>query len=338
MVGLRTLAAAVVAFAAFVAPANAQVISLLVGNGSGFAGLDRYAATNGTYQGVFASGSGSGTLSQFNYFRYGPDGTLFIQQFTNVLKYDGHTGNFISTFTTVLGGNFAFGPDNNMYRIEPFSSSQAFPRQIGKYDGTTGVRLGTFVSTAASGITQGSGNIGFGPDGNLYVDNGGYLVRFNGTTGAPMGNFTQPGAGGLGGINDFLFASNGKLLVSGVNSGDPDTIYGFDGTTGAFTGNFAMGNGLNGPIGLAEGADGNLYVASVFTHNIKRFNLSSGAFVDDFVPNTAGLRAPTYIGFTPFPVPEPSSAILGLALGSAIAARKLLRKRSGSHQVNPCKE
>jgi hypothetical protein len=319
----RALATILTNGAASATFAWAQVVSLLVGNQSNFAGLDRYTTPNGVYAGTF--GVGSPNAGQFNYFVYGPAGDLFIEQGTNVLKYNGHTGAFISTFTTVLGGQFAFGADGNMYRVEPFSSSQSFPRQIGKYDGTTGVRLGTFVSSSVSGVNQGDGNIKFGPDGNLYVDNGSNIVRFNGTTGAPMGNFTQPGSGGLGGINDFLFASNGKLLVSGVNSGTPDTIYQFDGTTGAYTGNFAMGNGLNFPFRLAEGADGNLYVASEFTRNIKRFNLTTGAFVDDWVPSTAGNRFPSYIGFTPFPVPEPSSAILALA-GIAVLVRSMRRR------------
>jgi hypothetical protein len=323
----RVIAAGLVALGLAGQAKGQPVISLLVGNQSGFPGLDRYAATNGTYQGVFASGSGN----QFNFFRYGPDGNLFIAQGTNVLKYDGHTGNFISTFTTVVGGQFTFGPDGNMYRLEPMSPTQSFPLQIGKYDGTTGIRLSTFVSSSNSGLSDSFQNIRFGPDGNLYVDKVNELLRYNGTTGAPLGTFIAPGSGGLVTIADFLFASNGKVLVSATI----DSILSYDATTGAFTGVFASGNGLNIPWGLAEGSDGNLYVASEFSRNIKRFNLSTGAFVDDFIPSTPDNRFPSYIGFTPFPVPEPSSAVFALGAGAAILARWLRSRKTdrNNHRI-----
>jgi hypothetical protein len=77
---------------------HGQVINLLVGNQSGFPGLDRYAATNGLYQGVFASASGG---SHFSYFKYGgPSNNLFVLQDSTVLQFDGHTGNFVSSFIT----------------------------------------------------------------------------------------------------------------------------------------------------------------------------------------------------------------------------------------------
>jgi streptogramin lyase len=171
----------------------------------------------------------------------------------------------------------------------------------------------------------------FGPDGNLYVDNGSTILRFSGTTGAPMGVFTPSGSGGLVAIDDFLFASTGKLLVSGINGGTNDTVYQFDGATGSYLGIFASGNGMNVPEGLAEGTDGNLYVASFFSQEIKRFDLLSGTFVDNFVTNTQG-RFPSYIEFTPFPVPEPTS--LGLVLIPFLLVARRAFSRSASDLQN----
>lgn len=43
------------------------------------------------------------------------------------------------------------------------------------------------------------------------------------------------------------------------------------------------GSNLAAPTGLAFGGDGNLYVSSAFTKSIKRFNGTSGDYIDDFV-------------------------------------------------------
>jgi hypothetical protein len=305
--------------------ANGQVVSLLVGNQSGFPGLDRYDGTTGAFLGFFGNVPG---LSSFSYFKYGgPNSNLFVQQFPNVLQFDGHTGAFINNFVTQSGGNFAFGPDNHMYRLEPFSQTQFFPAGIGKYDGATGNRLGTFVAANASGINTATGGLRFGPDGNLYVDTDGTILRFNGTTGASMGAFITPGSSPLVGFVDALFTNDGRLLGVGGGTGTIDKVFQYDATSGAYLGVFAAGNGLDAPIGLAQGPDGNIYVASTFADKIHRFNLSTGAFLGDFVPNTVH-DAPTYIGFTPFPVPEPTSlmfASLGMGL---FAVRRLCRNRT----------
>jgi len=304
-----------------------------VGSGqSGFVGIDRYAATNGTYQGVFVGGSGT----PFTSFKYGgPSNNLFVWQGDNILQRDGHTGNPINVFAALLhGGNFAFGPDNNMYRIEPFSSTQNFPANIGKYDGTTGARLGTFTSSSVSGIMTPS-NMRFGPSGDLFVDNGNTILRFNGTTGAPLGSFFPAGTGGIAFVEDAVFASNGNLLVSGTNGTTNDTLWRFDGTTGAYLGVFASGNGLNVPVGITQGSDGAIYVASSFSDQIKRFDLVTGAFIGNFLPATTHMF-PTTIAFTPYPVPEPTSIFLcGLIMGVGGAVRLRRRFRRAHDEIRP---
>ena len=46
----------------------------------------------------------------------------------------------------------------------------------------------------------------------------------------------------------------------------------YDDTTGAFEGVFAQGGGLNGPLGLAFGPGGDLFVASSNTEQVLRYD------------------------------------------------------------------
>src|SRR5262249_59406016 len=92
-----------------------------------------------------------------------------------------------------------------------------------------GAALGAFV---AGGNLSGPVHAVFGPDGNLYVssiDNG-KVLRYNGTTGAFLNTFVDN-------------------IPHGFVVTDPQTQAGF----------------AIGPLGLAFGPDGNLYVSNAFT-------------------------------------------------------------------------
>jgi streptogramin lyase len=227
-------------------------------------------------------------------------------------------GNFISTFVSDPGGAFTFGPDGNFYRVDGAGTG------ILRYNGQTGQLIGPFVS---SGFTN-PRILHFGPGGDLYVADGNTIFRVNGTTGAIIGPFTTPGAGGLASTLDFLFTPGGKLLVSGTTGPPNDKILEFEGSTGAFVGVFAEGNGLSVPVGMTLGPDGNLYVASPGSDSIKRFDPISGAFLGDFVAVTAH-PDPALIQFTPFPIPEPTSIVLlGLAAGLGAIVRRDKKRSS----------
>jgi hypothetical protein len=293
--------------------ARAQVVSLLVGNESGFNGIDRYDANTGAYLGTFASAGSSG--QSFGFSTYGPDNNFYVTPNSTqspILKFNGMTGQFISSFVPTNGGNFTFGADGNLYRVDAGGTS------ISRYNGVTGQPLGTFASTNLAGAQI----LHFGPSGDLFVGDLNIVKRFSGTTGAFLGNFTTPGAGGLSGVLDFMFAPGGKLLVSGGTGVPNDKILQFDSISGAYVGVFAQGNGLSLPVRMALGPDGSLFVANGASgvNSVLHFDETSGAFLGNFIPGTAHAN-PRYIEFTPFPVPEPSANLYCALFLGTLAVR-----------------
>src|SRR6266566_4598731 len=77
----------------------------------------------------------------------------------------------------------------------------------------------------------------------------------------------------------------GLLAVDSAN----DSVLSFDPATGAFRGVFisAGSGGLGNPVQVVFGPDGNLYVSDRFAASIRRYNGTTGAFIDTFVSNGA---------------------------------------------------
>jgi sugar lactone lactonase YvrE len=153
-----------------------------------------------------------------------------------------------------------------------------------------------------------AGTPGYQHYGDLFVT--GYLshsvARFDWAT-QTYQPFVAPGSGGLGvgdpsgseqGPRGIAVGPDGNVYVS---DSDQNIVYRYDGATGASlpapgqTGAVfvpAGSGGLNGPKGVAFGADGNLYVVSYFSKQILRYQgpagSSPGAFVGVFASVTNG--------------------------------------------------
>src|SRR6267143_1127370 len=250
---------------------------------------------------------------------------LFVGNFfgpgnEDVLRYNGTTGAFVSTFvptgsgglTFPLGG--AFGPDGNLY------VSDSDHETVLRYNGSTGSFINAFVPAVGD-----PAGLAFGPDSNLYVASSsspGEVSRFNGSTGAAIG--ASFGSGQLSNPEGLTFGPDGNLYVAG---GDTKSVLRYDPTTGTFIDAFvpAGSGGLTSARGVVFGPDGNLYVGSFGSGDVFRYNGSTGAFINDFVPaGSGGLGGPTFLAFfsapTTPPVPEPSTWLL---LGSGLAGRRL---------------
>lgn len=264
------------------------------------------------HAGLLVAGEDGSSVGQI--FSYGPTGASL--------------GNFTSGGPALDGPSAArFGPDGNLYVLSGGDT-------VYRYNGQTGVNIDTFIATNNNGLEEAKDML-FGPDGNLYiaancsnlcpvgvVGEGGRVMRFNGATGAYMGDFVANGAGaasGTGRLSEAMgmaFDRNGNLYV-GNDASRLSGIYPSDNvlefsSSGAFVGVFVPDNdhGLQDPNSLVFGADGNLYIAwedianplpsSHLAGVVSRYNGSTGAFIDFFVPSGShGLTEAQGLAFGP---------------------------------------
>ena len=218
----------------------------------------------------------------------------FFGDDSDVLRYDGNTGAFKSTFVPNGSGGLtfplgaSFGPDGNFYVTNSNNDT------VLRYNGATGAFLNTF----ASSVEDAAGLV-FGPDHNVYVANAGApgsVSKLNGTTGAAISQLT---GGGLSDPEGLVFGPDSNIYVANVGGND---IVRFNGTTGAFMDIFvsAGSGGLEGPRDLAFDADGNIYVTSTGNSGgVLRYNGTTGSFVNAFVGPGSDLVLPRELVFGP---------------------------------------
>jgi hypothetical protein len=192
-------------------------------------------------------------------------------------------GEFINAFVSSDSGGLSspwdlvFGPDGDLY------VSSVNNGEVLRYDGTTGA----FLNVVASGLST-PGGLTFGPDGSLYIANQGTdeVLRYNSSSG--LTSFVTAGSGGLSAPRRAVFGPDGNLYVA---SNGTSQVLEYNGQTGAFMGVFATNSANTGAMWMQFGNDGYLYVSTQATSSgnttILRFNATTGAFVDSFIPARA---------------------------------------------------
>lgn len=274
-----------------------------------------------------------GQSEEFEGVTIAPNGNLLVA--SNILgdggvyQYDWHTGQRLSDLVQLGAGGFSgpfgmtLGPDHTLYVCSTRGGGSGVDGIL-RYSSTTGAFLGTFVPGGSGGLTN-PFDVEFGPEGRLYVSDGGPFTtggvgirRFNGATGAYIDTLPLGGAGGM------AFRGN-RLFVTSLPT---NSVVSFDLATGASTTFVAPGSGgLSGPTDLAFGPDGNLYVlghlAQFSNGSILRYDGTTGAFIDTFVNAQTGPA--NFMIFTD--VPEPTLMALGAFIAVALNYRKPARRR-----------
>lgn len=227
-------------------------------------------------------------------------------------------GNLVSSGSGGLSGTdgLEIGADQNLY------VGTVLGKNILRYDGRTGEFLNEFIAPGTGADSQGIGGldnvtqIKFGPDGNLYVSNFVTFDGFNPDNREPVLNFNQSD-------NILIFSPTGEYIKTLnfptpgpavplglefigddliVSSRFQNAVYRFDVTTGEATEFISGDNGrLNGPSGLLVAPDGNLYVSSLDSQEVQRYNPTTGEFIDVFIDETdsQGIIGPTALLLTP---------------------------------------
>jgi hypothetical protein len=229
----------------------------------------------------------------------------------NIVVYDGKTGAFLEQFASPSAGlnnpeALTLGPDGAVYTVT--KSGSGMWDTILRIDQTQAVT--TFISPnnpgGNGGLTHASDPT-FGPDGNFYVasKDTNQVLRYNGSTGAFIDDFFAAGSGGLTVPRAVRFGPdrNGDSVPDlYVSSFGTNQVLVYSGTDGSFLGVFvaAGSGGLNGPLDMQFGPDGNLYVVSSNTHyeQVFRYNGTTGAFMDIPIATGSGIGPETiFIAF-----------------------------------------
>ncbi len=121
------------------------------------------------------------------------------------------------------------------------------------------------------------------------------VLRYDADSGVFIDTFVTSGSGGLDEPHGSLERCADVLVCSFAT----DQVLRYDRATGAFIDVFIDNtDGLDNPVSIQHGPDGNLYVSSQGSDEILRYT-PDGVFIDVFVTNRAVLDGPSGFAFGP---------------------------------------
>ena len=191
-----------------------------------------YDATTGSFVKIAASG---GALGDPLGLVIGLDGNLLVSdgQTNQVKRYDSATGAFIDVFAS---SNLAGPMGMTIYQGVLYVTNSNPPQGVQRFDGTTGVNTGNFVSSLANPSPR---DVKVNPTNNrLYVlyYNAATIETFDLTTMASLGLLMPAGnpigSGGLYTPSAMAFGPDGNLYISGGTFGGNLGVRRYNPTTG----------------------------------------------------------------------------------------------------------
>jgi len=295
-------------------------------------GVFQYDGASGNLEGLFASRS----TRTFGANAWGPDGNFYAVSNASMNRwdvdmYDGNTGVWVQTVVPHLndgapsvGMGIAFGPDGDLYvgdwyraRIDRYAAGSFTLKS--SYAHVDGDNLGTPTGMALA------------PDGNLLVISGGFNKVLEFDTGDGELNLLGEFAALTGSQQprDLTFGPNGNLFVTGGGTafGGGGNVMEFDGTTGAYLGDFVPTLSTQTTAGLRFDNYGRLLVSvydAVNGYRVRMFDATTGAPLGDFYgPGEGGGGldgSPYYMSIKP--IPEPATISLLVIAGLLLVRRR----------------
>jgi outer membrane protein assembly factor BamB len=218
---------------------------------------------------------------------------FYISSFgTNqLMRFNEDTGAFLGVVAEV-NGPFAsqIGFDGDLF-VSSHNTGEVL-----RFDSITGEYKGVFIKAHEGGLMNPTAP-NFGPDNKVYVGDLGTnrVLRYD-RDGKFLDVFADSETSDLNGPFMMTFDDSTMFIASGY----ANSILRYDLKTKEYMGVFAApgDTGMNTPVGLEFGPDGNLYTSSSNTNEVLRFDGKTGEFIDKFVPaGSGGMSSPRAIRF-----------------------------------------
>lgn len=298
--------------------------------------VGEYDPSTGVYLGAFATLQPG--YNVFDGIAVAPNGNVYLGEsgstHATIFVYspaDAALGAFAASLTGTTVNDMAFGPNGDIYVLQPFTNPP-FDGYVSEFNSTTGLLVGeTFPSNNVNAVAVApNGNVMVGDRyGDEIFGTNGVLLDQVSFPGVPGGIFVTPGGFtyatffvGSGGVN--YPAQSG--LASCASCETPSQSLSFFGIGGLDPNNGRLAGVILSPDGTQ------VIVASMSANTLLEFNATSGAY-EGILANTGAVTSPDHLALIDTPqsaAPEPGTLALTAVALMLLAVRPARAWRKGA--------